>query len=299
MFLLFTIPSTIGKDIQSLIVTRFFAGCAGGTYLSVAGGTVGDLFAPENIQLPMIFASLAPFVGPLLGPVIGGFINYHIHWRVSFYFILIWAAILLALIITLVPETYHPVKLRQKAQYIRQTTGNANYAAHIEGSAMSKRTLVARSLLRPFQLLFLEPMCTCLNLHSATTLGILYLFFGVIPLVFRTTYGMNLWQTGLVFLGQISGMLIAAASISLWAFWQSPKPDLGGKVIVRRAEHRLYLVIIGTTMIPVGLLVFAWTISADIHWIAPITGSSMFGAGYVCFPSVHAFLAFCAVHRLV
>lgn len=66
----------------------------------------------------------------------------------------------------------------------------------------STRKIIALSLLRPFQLLLLEPMCLCLNLYLAILLGILYLFFGAFPLVFRTNHDTNLWQVGLTFLGR-------------------------------------------------------------------------------------------------
>lgn len=75
MFTIWTIPSAVGKNIETLVVARFFNGFAGGTFLSVAGGTTGDVFSRSEIQTPMVLVSSAPFIGPSLGPVIGGFIN--------------------------------------------------------------------------------------------------------------------------------------------------------------------------------------------------------------------------------
>lgn len=55
-----------------MIVGRFLDGFAGSAFLSVAGGTVGDLFPREKLQAPMLFFTAAPFIGPSIGPLIGG-----------------------------------------------------------------------------------------------------------------------------------------------------------------------------------------------------------------------------------
>lgn len=92
------------------------------------------------------------------------------------------------------------------------------------------------SCIRPFQLLFFEPMCLNLCLLSAVLLGILYLFFGVssgtwrirhesanpdftvqaFPLVFENNHGFSLSQVGLSFLGIFVGMLIGVSCDPLW-----------------------------------------------------------------------------------
>lgn len=52
-----------------MIVVRFFSGLAGSAFLSVAGGTVGDLFARNELAAPMMIYTASPFVGPELGPL--------------------------------------------------------------------------------------------------------------------------------------------------------------------------------------------------------------------------------------
>ena len=140
---------------------------------------------------------------------------------------------------------------------------------------------VALSLLRPFQLLFLEPMCLCLDLYSAILLGILYLFFGAFPLVFRTNHDMDLWQIGLTFLGIMVGMLIAGASHPVFGrlrerLIEKNHENTGGG---SEPEYRLPPVILGGILIPIGLFWFGWTTYSSVHWIVPIVGSAVFGCG--------------------
>lgn len=52
-----------------MIVARFFNGLSGSAFLSVAGGTVGDLFARHELAAPMMLYTASPFVGPEIGPL--------------------------------------------------------------------------------------------------------------------------------------------------------------------------------------------------------------------------------------
>ena len=63
-----------------MLVGRFFDGVAGAAFLSVAGGTVGDLFSKEELIGPMMIYTASPFVGPEVGPLLGGFINQFTNW---------------------------------------------------------------------------------------------------------------------------------------------------------------------------------------------------------------------------
>jgi hypothetical protein len=64
----------------------------------------------------------------------------------------------LALIVLFVPETYHPVVLKKKAQKLRKETGNDKYMAPIEILNKSILKTILISIKRPFQLLLFEPM---------------------------------------------------------------------------------------------------------------------------------------------
>lgn len=63
-FLIWLIPSAVAQNIQTMIIARFFDGLSGSAFLSVAGGTVGDMFNREQLQFPMMVYTASPFVGP-------------------------------------------------------------------------------------------------------------------------------------------------------------------------------------------------------------------------------------------
>lgn len=105
-FLIWLIPSAVAKNIQTMVIARFFQGLAGSAFLSVSGGTVGDLFTRDKFQLPMAIFALSPFIGPSTGPLVGGLINTFTSWRWTYYFLIICAGVLLVCVVVLVPETY-------------------------------------------------------------------------------------------------------------------------------------------------------------------------------------------------
>lgn len=66
-YMLWIIPCAVAQNIQTMIVVRFLDGFSGSAFLSVAGGTVGDLFDRKGLQAPMMIYTASPFLGPSLG----------------------------------------------------------------------------------------------------------------------------------------------------------------------------------------------------------------------------------------
>ena len=152
-------------------------------------------------------------------------------------------------------------------------------------------------------MLFLDLMCFCLCLFSAIVLGILYLFFGAFALVFETVYGFSLWQVGLSFLGVLTGMIAATATIPYWhqlrkRTMETYREETG--MVGSKPEFRLPPTIVGGWCCTLGLFWFAWTIYPSVHWIVPIIGTSFFGFGLILtYMGIFAFLvdAYVFPHR--
>ncbi|OJJ32214.1 hypothetical protein ASPWEDRAFT_117312 [Aspergillus wentii DTO 134E9] len=284
-FLIWLIPCAVAKNIETIIVCRFFNGFAGSAFLSVAGGTVGDIFARHELAAPMMLYTASPFIGPELGPLVGGFINQYTNWRWTFYVLLIWTAMELVMIYFFVPETYHPVLLKRKAEELREKTKNSKHKAPIEKDTRSLSSMILRSMYRPILLLALEPMCLNLCIFSAILLGILYLFFGAFQLVFKLVYEFEVWQRGLCFLGLLVGMGFAILTDPLWRSnyvrLEKNHKEAHGVDAPFQPEWRLPPAIAGAPLVTVGLFMFAWTIYSSVHWIVPIIGSALFGAGTI------------------
>ncbi len=61
--MIWLIPCALAPNIATMLVARFFDGVAGSALLSVAGGTVGDMFWKQELSLPMLVYTACPFLG--------------------------------------------------------------------------------------------------------------------------------------------------------------------------------------------------------------------------------------------
>ncbi|CRK21358.1 hypothetical protein BN1708_017867, partial [Verticillium longisporum] len=90
-------------------------------------------------------------------------------------------------------------------------------------------------------------------------------------------------------------MLCAAATDPLWHAIRDrlirDNERRTGVAFASEPEYRLPSAILGAFLVTVGLFVFGWTTNANIHWIAPIIGSGIFGAGtLLVFTGIFTFL---------
>ncbi|GKZ48397.1 hypothetical protein AbraIFM66951_000457 [Aspergillus brasiliensis] len=284
LYIIFIIPCAAAQNIQTMLVARFLDGLAGAAFTSVAGATVGDMYTKRTLHTPMLLYTASPFTGASIGPILGGLINTWASWRWSFYVLLIWSSIQSILVIIFVPETYAPVLLRNRARKLRQDTGDDRWMATIEKLDRSVLQTVLHSLYRPFMLLLLEPMCLNLCLLSSIALGVQYLFFGAFGVVYGNAYNFGLWQSGLAFTGILVGM-ITAVVIDPWCCKIYPYFSRGHKEKEstgnNEPESRLPPAVIGAPLMTIGLFWFGWTAVPSVHWIVPIIGSGVFGAGMI------------------
>ena len=125
-------------------------------------------------------------------------------------------------------------------------------------------------------------MCLILDVYTAVLLGVLYLFFGAFPLVFRTNYGFNLWQVGLTFMGLGVSMVLACFITPLWTRIRNGLAEKRFKktgIMKGEPEDQLPPVIVGAPLITGGLFMFGFSTYPWVHWIVPVIGSSIFGLG--------------------
>ncbi|KAF9494684.1 MFS general substrate transporter [Pleurotus eryngii] len=289
LFFTFSWPVAFAPNIAVYLIFRFVTGLCGSAFLSVAGGSVSDLFSDATIAGPMALYTISPFIGPILGPLISGFINQNLYWRWTYRLQLMWIFAQYLALFLFVPETYVPVLRKKKAERLRKSTGELKYYAPLEKSDHSLLVAILVSCYKPFQLIFFDRMALLLDVWSALILGILYLTFQAFPIIFESGHGFNMQSAGLTFLGIGFGMMLAISTQPLWnrhflrqrqKFEGSPPP-----------ETRLFMGQVGAILVPVGLYWLAFTTYPHVHWMVPIIASVPFGSGiYFVFTSTFTYL---------
>ncbi|KAJ3574262.1 hypothetical protein NPX13_g4423 [Xylaria arbuscula] len=212
--------------------------------------------------------------------IAGGFLGDAAGWRwveglMAAFTGTLWIAVALY-----VPETYAPVLLRKRAIALSKITGHS-YISKLEVGRPKKTAAqsFAMAFVRPWVLLFREPIVSLLSLYLAVIYGTLYLMFAAFPIIFNAQRNWSEGISGLAFLGIAVGTVISVAAFGFdqVRYRKICEANGGGPV----PEARLPLAVIGSFFLPVGLFLFAWTNGLNFHWIVPIVASGIFGAGLV------------------
>lgn len=79
---IFSIATATAKDIQTIMISRFFTGLFGSAPVTNTGGVLGDIFAPQQRGVAIVGYAMAVVGGPMLGPIIGGaIVDSYLRWR--------------------------------------------------------------------------------------------------------------------------------------------------------------------------------------------------------------------------
>lgn len=165
-FGIFMIAVAVGKDIQTILICRFFAGLFGSCALTIVPAIFSDIFNNEKRGLAIAAFSASVFNGPLCGPFIGGFItNSYLGWRWTQYIPAFMAFSCAILALLFLEESYPPIVLVSKASELRRLTRNWGIHAKQEEVEVDLKELVTKNVSRPLRILFQEPIVLLVSIY--------------------------------------------------------------------------------------------------------------------------------------
>ncbi|KAF2719792.1 MFS general substrate transporter [Polychaeton citri CBS 116435] len=269
----------LSPNIATFLVFRFIAGLFSLSAVANCGGTITDLWPQSNRTVPFALFTVASFCGPVLGPIIGGFLTEYAGWRWNFWLVFIVMAVNYAIMLFTLPETYAPILIERK---------NDKFGVKTHHEPRSTR--FAQTLLRPWIMLFTEPILFSFSLYMAFIYGVLFLDFTAYPIVFQQTRGWSVGISGLSFTGIGVGMVLATILSPYANRVHSRYVQKLGPVPEARLPHLIFIV----WLLPVGIFWFAWTALPPVPWIVSILSGIPFGFALVMlFTGISSYLTDC------
>jgi DHA1 family multidrug resistance protein-like MFS transporter len=249
---IFTIACAVAKDLQTLIICRFFAGVCGASQLTVVPGLLADIYDNTYRGVAISLYALTVFGGPFIAPIAGGYtVESYLGWRWTLYIPAILALGNGLLSLFFLKESYPPCVLVAKAVSIRKISGNWGIHARQDQVELEIADVVEKYLARPLRLLATEPVLLLISLYMSFIYGLVYALLEAYPFVFGIVHGMHPGAAGLNFIGLIIGIVLALAFILLQQKQYTAQLARNGDVPV--PEWRLRPTMIGAPMFAVGL----------------------------------------------
>ncbi|ROT41488.1 MFS general substrate transporter [Sodiomyces alkalinus F11] len=271
--------SALAPNMSGLIVMRFLAGVGGSGVMTLAPAIIADVYPVEQRAATTSLIVMAQSVGPALGPICGGFIAQELGWRWTYWVLLIASASVTVLMTFFMHESYAPRLLEKKAQRLRKETGRDDLRTALDQNLTSTQ-LLARSIIRPTQLLTMSPIVILICSYVSTIYGFMYLWFTTIPTVFQETYGWPTSYVGLAYTPMAVGMIL-----SLFLIMKTNDATVikltKKNNNVYEPEMRLPASIYYAAFVPVSLFWYGWAVEKKAHWAVTVVGMLPLGFGMV------------------
>ncbi|ODV77957.1 MFS general substrate transporter [Suhomyces tanzawaensis NRRL Y-17324] len=291
IFFILQIPTALAKNIASLSVLRFLGGVFASPALATGGASICDVLSVPYAPLGLAAWGIGAVCGPSIGPLIGSVLTVKGGWRWTFWFMAILSGCTFLVLSWFLPETFADTLLLRRAKRLRKVTGNLNYTTEPEQKNKNRNfnELAIETLWRPIEISIVEPVVFLINMYIAMVYSIIYLWFEAFPIVFLGTYNFTLVELGVSFCTIIVGVLLAFFFYLIYMDKKFTVKILAGENVP--PEQVIPLAIFGGAIIPIGLFIFGWTATEDLHWIGPIMGAGVFTFGaFFIFQSLFNYL---------
>lgn len=287
LYTVINVPCALSPNIGGLLASRFLCGVFSSSGLSLAGGTIADIWSIEERGMAIAYFAAAPYCGPVLGPIVCGWINIGTRRLDLFFWVNMAFAGVILILVGLIPETYSPVILKRRASQLRKETGDHNIITEQERHKLTIRDIIRTSLVRPITMIMTEPVLDLMCMYIVLIYAMLYAFFFAYPVIFGKLYNFNDGQIGLMFIPILIG-----AGLSLLT---TPVIERQFRRICHsRAptpEDRLIGALIGAPFIAISLFILGATSFQHIIWVGPASSGIAFGFGMVlCYYAVNNYI---------
>ncbi|KGO75729.1 Major facilitator superfamily domain, general substrate transporter [Penicillium italicum] len=270
------IASALSVNIPMLIAFRFLTGCFL-SILTLGPAIVGDLFEMKQTGRSMALVIGTQMIADFISPIAGAYIAQSLGWRWSIWLAAIVLGFFSFLLLAVLRETYTVVILRRKAERLEQERADdkkyrSKYQARIDTSTMLE------SAIKPMLLLAQSPILILTTSYMAITYALVSLILATLTETMESTYPtvFSSGSIGLTFLSLAIGNTIALIFYSLTSDrYIIHQRETKGDAF--KPESRLVHLLLAAIILPVGFLIYGWTLDIHIQYIVPLIGACAAG----------------------
>ncbi|KAF2866124.1 major facilitator superfamily domain-containing protein [Massariosphaeria phaeospora] len=279
IFLLLLLGTACVESLPAFLALRFFSGYFSSTTISNFGGTIADLFHHHKTGPAMGWFLWAATGGSPTGFVLFSFIAHDRSWQDIFRIMLVicfafWVIMTAALFS--LGETRHSVIFLRRAKALRKSTGNQSFEVPEHMKQRGPKQLFGTALTRPFRFLATEAIVQSAAIYNGYLYGLSFLFNGAFHIIFGPTgYGFGTIGVGVSFLGIVLGISIGLlTNIYQERYYRSQITKANYRDV---PEARVHLAKVASVVLPISLIVFAYTATPSIHPSIPILVTAFWG----------------------
>ena len=257
--LLFIMAKALAPNYGAALAFRFICAVFAASPMTVAGGTIGDIWTPMQLPFGLPLVTFAAYAGPILGPVVGAYTpEIGFAWADWISLIIVGAALIFVLLAQ--PETYSPVLLEWRAKHLRELTGDNRYqATHASASSLGTRLLT--NVYRPFTMIWTEPIILVFSFYLILLYFVLFTFLNGYPFIFTRVYGITTSMTFIIWTAMMPGIFVAMALIPyIYSLTKKAAAKAAAAGQPLQPEVSLYWAMAGASVLmPISLFWMAWT----------------------------------------
>ncbi|KAL9031136.1 MAG: hypothetical protein Q9196_000812 [Gyalolechia fulgens] len=265
--LLFIMAKALAPNYGAALAFRFLCSVFAASPMTVAGGTIGDIWTPMQLPFGLPLVTFAAYAGPILGPVVSAYTP-EIGFEWADWISMIIVGVALVFVLLFQPETYSPVLLEWRAKHLRELTGDNRYqASHASAGSLGTRLLI--NSYRPFTMIWTEPIILVFSFYLILLYFVLFTFLNGYHYIFTRVYDITTSMTFIIWTAMMPGVFVAMALIPYMY-------NLTKKAAAKAAAQ-------GQPLQP----------ESSISIWSPIVASGFFGYALVCiFTSAYMYIIF-------